>query len=220
VRAELAWYEDRLGKAGDLHTVARRVEERAPDGTGAVLWDRLLSVVDAHASALMSDVDHERGGARRFQLTEQMMVLWDGPDFKAKTHKPAVDLLPSLLHRAWHDLRGAARSAKKDPSDAAFAKLGTRIMDLRYGCETVALAEGGPARKVAKAARGLEAKLGDLRDACFTIDWLEDLAEARQDLIDPITQVLVAESEAAAVARRGWKRELKEVERRWRKWQG
>jgi CHAD domain-containing protein len=220
VRAELAWYEDRLGRARDLHMLSQRIEESRPGEERPEGWVRLGSVVDAHASALVSDVAQERGGARRFQLTEQMMVLWDGPDFRAKTQKPAVDLLPALLQRAWHDLRGAARAARKDPSDAAFHKLGTRLMDLRYGCETTALAEGGPSRKVAKAAKGLEEKLVDLRDARFSIDWLEDLAEVRQDLIEPITEMLVAERQAAMVARKGWRPELKEVERRWRKWQG
>jgi CHAD domain-containing protein len=218
-RAELAWYEHRLGNAGNLLMVAERVLASDPSDTGAGRWGLLESVVDAHAQALMSDVAHERGGARRFQLTEQMMVLWDGPNFKAKTKRPAVEFLPSLLQRAWHDLRGAARSARKDPSDTNLEKLRIRLVDLRYGCETVALAEGGPARKVAKAARGLEGKLGDLRDASFTIDWLEDLAETRQDLIEPIAQMLATERALLAASRKGWKGELKVVERRWRKWQ-
>ena len=82
-----------------------------------------------------------------------------------------------MLHRAWHDLRGAARTARKEPTDANLHKLRIRLKDLRYGCETVALVEGGPARKTARAAERLQSKLGDLHDACFSIDWFEELAD-------------------------------------------
>ena len=102
------------------------------------------------------------------------MVLWDGPEFKDKAKRPAEEILPPMLHRAWHDLRGAARAARKDRSDANLHKLRIRLKDLRYGCETVALVEGGPARKTARAAERLQSKLGDLHDACFSIAWFED----------------------------------------------
>ena len=94
------------------------------------------------------------------------------------------------------------------------------MKDLRYGCNTVALVEGGPARKTAKAAERLQVKLGDLHDAVYSIDWLQALATSRPDLARPIQALVVVQREAAAAARKGWKRELKEVERRWRRWQG
>jgi len=168
----------------------------------------------------MAGIEAERGGARRFQLTEQMMVLWNGPAFKPKASRPAEEVLPPMLHRAWHDLRGVSRTARKDPSEANLHKLRIRLKDLRYGCETVALVDGGPARKTAKAAERLQSKLGDLHDAWFSISWLEDLARTRPDLAEPIDQLVLVQHDAAASARKGWKRELKEVERRWRGWQG
>ena len=104
------------------------------------------------------------------------MVLWDGPAFKAKAAKPADEVLPRMLHRAWHDVRGAARTARKNPSYDNLHMLRIRMKDLRYGCNTVALVEGGPARKTAKAAERLQVKLGDLHDAVYSIDWLQALA--------------------------------------------
>jgi CHAD domain-containing protein len=220
LRAELAWYGGRLGASRDLHIMHEIITANGPRVLEPEQVAQLESVVDARMAAVMVDIAAERGGARRFQLTEQMMVLWDGPVFKAKAAKPADEVLPAMLHRAWHDLRGASRTARKDPSEANLHKLRIRLKDLRYGCETVALVEGGPARKTAKAAERLQSKLGDLHDACYSIAWLEELARTQRELFEPIDQLVTVQKDAGAAARKGWKRELKEVERRWRRWQG
>ena len=103
-----------------------------------------------------------------------------------------------MLHRAWHDLRGAARTARKNPTDENLHKVRIRMKDLRYGCNTVALVEGGPARKTAKAAERLQVKLGDLHDARYSIDWLQALAAERPDLARPIDDLVSSCSDAAA----------------------
>jgi CHAD domain-containing protein len=95
-----------------------------------------------------------------------------------------------------------------------------RLKDLRYGAETVALVEGGPARKTARAAERLQSKLGDLHDAVFSIAWLESLAAEQPDLADAAERLVVVQRAVAEETRKGWKRDLKEVERRWRRWQG
>ena len=220
LRAELAWYGGQLGAARDLHILGQVIAAHGPDAMGADRVAELQSVVAARMASALVDIAAARGGARRFQLTEQMMVLWDGPAFKAKADRPAPDVLPVMLHRAWHDLRGAARAARKDATEPNLHKVRIRVKDLRYGCETVALIEGGPARKTARAAERLQTKLGDLHDAYFSIAWLEDLAGDRRDLSGPIDQLIAVQRDSVAATRRGWKGELKEVERRWRRWQG
>lgn len=219
LRAEVAWYSGRLGQLRDLHVLRDIVCINGPeviDLEQVTLLDALIA--DRMADAF-ADIATERGGARRIQLTEQMMVLWEGPHFRAKARKPATDVLPPMLQRSWHDLRGATHAARKDPSDANLHKLRIRLKDLRYGCETVALVEGGPARKTARSAERLQSKLGDLHDACFSIAWFEDLAAQRTDLAGPIGELITVQVDAAEAARKGWKRELKDIERRWRRWQ-
>ncbi len=220
LRAELAWYGGRLGQVRDLHILSDIVNLKGPEVLDPDAVDRLDSVVGMRMAAALADVASERSGTRRLQLNEQMLVLWDGPEFKAKAKKPAGELLPVMLHRAWHDLRGAARATRKDKSDANLHKLRIRLKDLRYGCETVALVEGGPAKKTARAAESLQSKLGDLHDACYSIDWFEDLADEYRDLREPVAALVGMQREAASVARKGWNRDLKVVERRWRDWQG
>jgi CHAD domain-containing protein len=219
LRAEVAWYGDRLGKSRDLHIMGEIIAGKGPEVMDPEQVAALQSEVDTRTVAAMASIAAERGGARRFQLTEQMMVLWDGPEFKAKAGKPANEVLPPMLHRAWHDLRGASRIARKDANEANLHKLRIRLKDLRYGCETVALVEGGPARKTARAAERLQSKLGDLHDDWFSIAWLEELAGTRRDLAEPIAQLILVQKQAAVADRKGWKRELKEIERRWRRWQ-
>ncbi len=220
LRAELAWYGGRLGQVRDLHILRDVVTIKGPEVLDPESVDLLDSVVGVRMAAALADVALERGGARRFQLNEQMMILWDGPDFKAKAAKPADEVLPVMLHRAWHDLRGAARAARKDGSDPNLHKLRIRLKDLRYGCETVALIAGGPARKTARAAEGLQSKLGDLHDACFSIEWFESVAGEHRELREPVKAMVEIQQDAARRARKGWNKELKVVERRWRNWQG
>jgi CHAD domain-containing protein len=220
LRAELAWYGGRLGQVRDLHILSDIVNLKGPDVLDPEAVDRLDSVVGLRMAAALADVATERGGARRFQLNEQMMVLWDGPEYKAKAKRPAGELLPVMLHRAWHDLRGAARSTRKDTSDANLHKLRIRLKDLRYGCETVALVAGGPAKKTARSAEALQSKLGDLHDAVYSIEWFEALAEEHRDLRGPVAALVEVQQDAAARSRKGWNRELKVIERRWRAWQG
>jgi CHAD domain-containing protein len=220
LRAELAWYGGRLGQVRDLHILRDVITIKGPEVLDPESVDLLDSVVGVRMAAALADVAAERGGARRFQLNEQMMVLWDGPDFKTKASRPADEVLPVMLHRAWRDLRGTARTARKDGSDPNLHKLRIRLKDLRYGCETVALIAGGPAKITARAAEGLQSKLGDLHDACYSIAWFEDLGREHGELQDAAKAMVELQQDAARLARKGWNKELKVVERRWRNWQG
>ena len=220
LRAELAWYGNELGRSRDLELLAGMVTERGPDVLEATEVARIVSIIDWRRAEVAALLATERAGPRRFDLTEQMMVLWEGPAFKTKATRSASEILPAMLHRSWRDLRGAARKARKDPSDAHLHQLRIRLKDLRYGADTVALVEGGPARRTAKAAERLQSKLGDLHDAVFSIAWLESLAAEQPDLADAAARLVAVQRDLAAETRKGWKRELKTVERRWRRWQG
>jgi CHAD domain-containing protein len=219
LRAELAWYAGRLGETRDLHLIEVMIRDKGPQVASRANVDRLYAVLADQRARAAVELNADRGGTRRFQLTEQMMVLWDGPHFNAKAGLPANEALPAMVQRAWHDLRGAARTARKQTNEANLHALRIRLKDLRYGCETVALVEGGPAKKTAKAAERLQAKLGDVHDARFCIDWLRAVGKERPELAEPVEALVAVEREAGADARKGWKRDLKEVEHRWRSWQ-
>lgn len=220
LRAELAWYGNQLGGSRDLDLLAAVVAEQGPDVLAPDEVARLLAVVDWRRAEVEARLAAERSGPRRVWLTEQMTVLWDGPQFKGKAGRPATDVLPDMLQRSWHDLRGAGRTARRDPSDVHLHRLRIRLKDLRYGSETLALVSGGRARKTARAAERLQSKLGDLHDAVFAIGWLEELGVEQEDLADATGRLVTLQREVAAATRAGWKRDIRDVERRWRRWQG
>jgi CHAD domain-containing protein len=219
LRAELAWYGNELGKSRDLELLGSVISERGPEVLDATEVARITAVIDWRRAHVTDDMAVESFVARRFDLTEQMTVLWDGPEFKAKAARPASEVLPAMLHRSWRDLRGAARKARRDPSDSNLHQLRIRLKDLRYGSETIALIQGGPARKTAKAAERLQSKLGDLHDTMVSIAWLESLAAEQPDLADAAERLMAVQRILAEETRKGWKRDLKEVELRWRRWQ-
>jgi len=220
LRGELAWYGSELGKLRDLDLLGSVVAQRGPEVLDASELARMSAVVDWQRDQVIGELTAVRSSPRRFDLTEQMTVLWEGPHFREHAAKPAAEVLPAMLHRTWRDLRGAARKARKDPSDIHLHRLRIRLKDLRYGAETLALVEGAPARKTAKAAERLQSKLGELHDAVFAIAWLEALAVEQPDLADSAERLVAVQRDQAKSTRKGWKRDLKEVERRWRRWQG
>lgn len=89
---------------------------------------------------------------------------------------------------------------------------------LRYGCETVSLVAGAPARKTARAAEALQERLGTFHDACGAAAWLESVGEASPELGPVAAPLQEAQLAVAASTRAGWRKEFNEVERRWRRW--
>jgi CHAD domain-containing protein len=220
LRAELAWYGECLGELRDLFVLRDMLSINGPLLLDEGDLEPILDIVSQSISGAQTRVAEARGGDRHARLGEQMNLLWDSPQFTDKAEKPAGKLMPTLLHRSWRDVRGAGRTAKKQPTDQNLHKLRIRSKGLRYGCETVALLAGDPARRTTQATKVLQGKLGDLHDACASVEWLEALAEDHPELARSTEGLLVVQRATAAVTRRGWKKDLKEIERRWHKWQG
>jgi CHAD domain-containing protein len=220
LRAELAWYSECLGELRDPYVLRDMLLLNGPLLLDEGDLEPILDIVSQSISGAHTRVAEARGGDRHARLVEQMNLLWDSPQFTDKAEKPAVELMPTLLHRSWRDVRGAGRTAKKEPTDQNLHKLRIRSKGLRYGCETVALVAGDPARRTTRATKTLQGKLGDLHDTCVSVEWLEALAEDHPELARSTEGLLVVQRATATVTRRGWKKDLKEIERRWHKWQG
>jgi len=220
LRAELSWYADCLGELRDLHVLHDTLVSNGPLIVDGDELRTIMAIVDRSIDAAESQVDHARESDRYSRLIGQMLLLWDGPLLTGKAGKPAETMLPELLTRSWRDVRGAARTARKSHDDGHLHQLRIRIKSFRYGCETAALVEGGPARKTARAAERLQRRLGDLHDAGLALGWLDTLADGHPDLAATADRLAIVERALAARARKGWKDDLKEVDRRWRRWQG
>lgn len=219
LRAELAWYADRLGETRDLHVLRDRLSEAGEEVLEDDQLEPILLVIDHSIESASAGVDDVRGGERHARLTKDILRACEDPPFTGKADRPADLVMGPLLKRTWHDVRGAGRLARKKPSDDHLHKLRIRLKGLRYGAETVALVDGSPARKTARAAETLQSRLGDLHDVSVSRAWLASLADERPELAESAGHLSAFEEAAAAGIRKGWRKELKEVERRWRRWQ-
>jgi CHAD domain-containing protein len=219
LRAELAWYADRLGETRDLHVLRDRMTEAGENVLEDDQVEAILLIIDNSIDSARAGVDDVRGGERHARLTKEILRACQDPPFTDKAERPADLVMSPLLQRTWHDVRGAARVARKKSSDDHLHKLRIRLKGLRYGAETVALVDGAPARKTARAVETLQIRLGDLHDVCVSQAWLATLADERPELAESAGHLSTFEAAAAAGIRKGWRKELKEVERRWRRWQ-
>ncbi|MHB1519346.1 MAG: CHAD domain-containing protein [Acidimicrobiales bacterium] len=218
LRAEAAWYGRLLGHSRDLAVLERTITGRHADALHLDELERLLALVGQMRARSEEEITRVRGSARRFALTEQMMVLWDGPAFKPRAARPADEVLLPMLRGSWHHFRGSARAARKQPNDAHLHKLRIRTKDLRYGSETLALVDGPPASKTAAAAQRLQTKLGDIHDAELAISVFAAIGSDEPDLARATQALIAIEREMHDTALKGWWRQVKEVERRWRRW--
>jgi CHAD domain-containing protein len=219
LRAELAWYADRLGETRDLHVLRDRLTEAGANVLDDEQLESILQIIDNSIESAGAGVDDVRSGGRHARLTKEILRACEDPPFTGKADRPAELVLGPLLKRTWHDVRGAGRLARKKPTDDHLHKLRIRLKGLRYGAETVVMVDGSPARKTARAAETLQSRLGDLHDVSVSRAWLATLADERPSLAEPAEALAVYEENAAAAIRKGWRKELKEVERRWRRWQ-
>jgi CHAD domain-containing protein len=219
LRAELAWYADRLGETRDLHVLRDRLSLAGASVLDDDQLRPILRVVDNSIESAGAGVDDVRTGERHARLTKEILRACEDPPFTAKADEPADDVLGPMMKRTWHDVRGAGRLARKKPTDDHLHKLRIRLKGLRYGSETVSMVDGSPARKTARAAETLQSRLGDLHDVSVSRAWLANLADERPSLAEAADQLADFEEAAAAAIRKGWRKELKEVERRWRRWQ-
>jgi len=218
VRAELAWYTDRLGASRDLHVlrdslVLHRPPEVRPSELAVILTTLDRGLVDADSS-----LAEARAGDRHAALVRTIELLTGRAPFGNKASSPADELLPTLLERSWRDAREAARSARRQPDDRHLHALRIRMKALRYGCETVSLVAGAPARKTARAAEALQERLGTIHDAYGAAAWLESVAEGSPALEPVVARLREAQLAVAASTRAGWRKEFNKVERCWRRW--
>jgi len=150
LRAELAWYADRLGETRDLHVLRDRLSEAGTNVLDDVQLQPILRVIDRSIESAGAGVHDVRTGERHARLTKEILRACEDPPFTAKADEPADEVLGPLLKRTWHDVRGAGRLARKKPTDEHLHKLRIRLKGLRYGAETVVMVDGS--RDVAEPA--------------------------------------------------------------------
>ena len=217
LRAELAWYGDCLGESRDLHILQDALAANGPLIVDPGELDRVMAVLARSLDAAEAEVDHARESDRRSRLIEQMMLLWDGP-LLTKADQPAETLLPMLLG-AWHDFRGAARTARKRPPTTTSTSSGSGSRASATAARRPRWWRGArPARRPRRPS-GCRASSATSTTPSSPSSGSSPWPPSSPSWPSRCERLVIVQRAAAARARKGWKDELKEIERRWRRWQ-
>ncbi len=216
LRGQIARYNAALGAVRDLQLRRNIINAFDPDLVPKKDLVRLSDLVGVELLEAEAEAKAEATKEHRVAITASLEALWDGAPFRNKAKRPAASLLPELLERAWRDTREAGRIARKDATDLHLHRLRIRTKTFRYSCETVGLIDGGPARKAARAAGLLQDRLGEVHDAQRAVLWLQQATEEHRGLAMTAHTLALWQTEVAETRLKGWKKDLKELERRWR----
>ena len=216
VRADAAWFGGVLGYVRNCDVLADRLWAEGPVLSDEDSVRAVLGVLAVEAAAARQAVVEASRSERGERLAATLRAVGDLP--LTDRADQSAEALEGLLGRAWHDFRNAGRPVRHHPTERSLHQLRLRTKAFRYGCETVAVVAGKPAERTARAAARLQDRLGLLRDAAAADAWLATAAGAHPELAATAERLAVVERAAAAVDRRGVGRDLREVERRWRRW--
>ena len=191
-RADLQWMGRVLGAVRDADVLGLELESAGLPAEGGVPLDPasvdelrslLASQRRAHAlllsEALASPryldlLDRLDKAARPPPVTgaePQQEQREQGPA-PSPPDRPARKVLPRLVATRWRALGRAVRKGGQHPTDLRLHRIRIRAKQLRYAAETAEPVVGTRARRVARAAAGVQGVLGDLHDTVAAEQWL------------------------------------------------
>jgi CHAD domain-containing protein len=183
VRRELQWLAVELGKVrdadvldGHLVEVLRAHPEIDPDA-GAEVRALLAAQRDRDRLELLGHLADRRA----IDLLDHLVDAANTPRTRRRAEKPAVDVLPSLVDKAWRRLVRAVDTLGEPAQDVELHQVRILAKRLRYAAEAVAPAIGKDAVKVASAAASIQESLGVLNDASVAAAWLENASKSALD---------------------------------------
>ena len=112
---------------------------------------------------VLADLD----SPRYFALLDRLEALVQGPPFTALASRPASQVIPGQVRRAWRRLdRAVARAAEAAPEHRPEALHDARkaAKRARYAGESVDSVFGKPARRFARRAEDIQELLGEYQD--------------------------------------------------------
>lgn len=173
---ELKWLGDVLGGARDAEVIAGRLratlhEIPAEQNVGPV-EARVQGHFARQGAAARADVLAALDSPRYFSLLNDLDQLLADPPFTPEAAKPAREVLPPLVHRAYRQtkrrLRQAWQAPAGPPRDAALHQARKAAKRTRYAGEAVTPALGRKAKKFTKRIKRVQSVLGDHQDTVVT----------------------------------------------------
>lgn len=179
LRTELGWIASELGMIRDTEVLMTRLDEDAdllgdPDGPAArsVIDERLRARIASGRSGALAALRSDR----HEWLIEDLVTAATAPRLLDDAFRPAEEVLPELLHRAWRSLARAVRTLRIDgPADAWHAAR-IKAKRARYSVDAVTELMGPRTERLADALADVTEVLGEHQDACVAQEFVRELA--------------------------------------------
>ena len=170
---ELKWLGDVLGEARDGEVLAGHLQANLRQMPPELVVGPIQARVQGHFAparaaardALLAALDSQR----YLSLLDELDRLLAQPPLTRRAARPAADVLPAAVRRAYRKtarrMRRARHAAAGPPQDAALHEVRKAAKQARYAGEAVTPAIGAKARRFTRRMKKLQSVLGDHHDA-------------------------------------------------------
>jgi CHAD domain-containing protein len=172
MRSDLKWLGSALGEVRDLDVLRKNLKGIQPELDRTIV--ELRDAANERLTLVLED-DRYLDVLDRLHAASDRLPLAGG-DATEFARGRARDAIPVIVGANWRKLRRQVRKARRHPSPERLHKVRIKAKELRYSSESATTFVGGPARRLAKAARRLQDELGEHHDAVAAGDWLRALA--------------------------------------------
>ncbi|WP_162605406.1 CYTH and CHAD domain-containing protein [Jiangella ureilytica] len=226
LRTELAWFAGSLGELREGDVLRERLDRHCadlPSDLPAAEVKQLLAEVlggtVADARARVAELlDDDRYFALHDHLVRAVARPLVGPD----AERPARDVLPPLVEKAWTRLDRAAEGLTDADADDEWHDARLAAKRTRYAAEAVVPTLGGDAKAFARQIEKVTEILGEHQDAAMAAAKARELANSEHASADVAFALgVLASNERARVhaARAAFAEAWPQVRRvKWRRW--
>ncbi|WP_051425652.1 CYTH and CHAD domain-containing protein [Jiangella gansuensis] len=184
LRVELAWFARSLGtvREGDVlrERLERHCDDLPPDLPAAEVRLVLAEVLGGKVADARSHIGELLDSRRYLSLQHQLVRAADRPRVRTDAERPAREVLPPLVDKAWRRLDDAAAELADDSPDEQWHAARLAAKRTRYAAEAVAPTMGDDAAAFAKQVEKLTDILGEHQDAAQAAAAARELANSDQ----------------------------------------
>ena len=215
---ELSWLGDALGKVRDLSVLRDRLRTVDSRRLQVTARDSVVSRIDDDLARSNAALQEVRRSERYRTLINALAELHDSLVLTDDADHPALSVLAPFLVPPWREVSGAARAASTNDTSRRLHQLRIHLKRFQYATEVVAIVEGETLARVARAAEELQGRLGTAHDAAVAQAWLSDFMVREPQMRAVAAEMVTTQQRAERMAREGWRKDLKKLRRKWRRY--
>lgn len=226
LRSELAWFARALGEVREGDVLRARLDRHCaglpPDLPATEVKQLLAEVLGGTVADARARVGELLDSERYLSMHDRLVAAVTQPPIHPDAERPARDVLPGLVAKAWARLDAAAGDLTDASPDEEWHAARLAAKRTRYAAEAVAPVLGGDAKAFAEQAEKITEILGEHQDAAMAAAKARELANSGHASADVAFALgVLASNERALVhaARTAFAGTWRHVRRaRWRRW--